>query len=220
MNETRFPNAAKGVKRIFTAEILGLIGAILTVIGLITGVITLASMIADSATGTVIAGGVTAIFMIGAGVLMIIAFIMNIVGISNAVKDEASFKTALIFVIVGIVGSVISSFFSGNPAVSSVGTVTTSLANLLSTVFVITGIINLADQLHNGAVSNKGNNVLKMIIAVNALGIIANLIVLIMGGQTASIIAGVIAIVAAVLSIVQYIMYLSYLSKAKKMLNA
>ena len=220
MNETKFKNAAKGVKRIHTAEILGLIGAILTVIGAIAAVITLASMVVDSAEGTVFAGGAAAIFMIGAGILMIIAFIMNLVGVSNASKDEGSFKTALIFIILGIVGACVSSIFSANATVSTIGMMITSVSNLLVTVFIIMGIIKIADKLNNDSVSNKGANILKMIIVVNVLDIIANLIVLIMGGQTASVVAGIIAIVAGVLNVVQYFMFLSYLSKANKMLNA
>ena len=142
---------------------------------------------------------------------------MSIVGISNASKDEPTFKTALICVIVGIIGSLVASIFSGNAVVSAIGSLVTNVANLFVTIFVITGIIRLADQLNNAEVGNKGNNILKMIIAISVLAIIANLIVLIMGGRV-SVVAGIIAIVAAVLEIVQYIMYLSFLSNAKAML--
>ena len=214
----RFPNAAKGVKRIFTAEILALIGGICGTIGIITLVIALAAASGKSATGTIAAGGATAIFMLAAGILSIIAFIMIIVGVSNASKEESSFKAALICIIIGIVGSLISSIFSGNATVSAIGSLISSLATLFSTIFIITGIIKLADQLNNGEISAKGNNILKMIIVVNVLAIIANLIVLILGGMTASTVAAIIALVAGILSIVQYIMYLSFLAKAKAML--
>lgn len=216
----RFPNAAAGVKKIFTAEILGLIGAIATVIGTISALIAVAAAANNSTGGTAVAGGAFVIFLLGAGVLGIIAFIMNIIGINSAAKDEASFKTALICVIVGIAGTAIASIFSSNATISAIGTLISNVANLFVTIFVITGIIRLADQLNNGEVSAKGNNILKVIIVVYALSIIASLIVMILGGQTASIIAGIIALVAAILNIVQYFMYLSFLSKAKKMLEA
>ncbi len=213
----RFPNAAAGVKKIFTAEILTLIAAIATLISTILLVVTLGAAASGSKGGTIAAGGFTAILFVAAGIVGIVAFIMSIVGISNASKDEPTFKTALICVIVGIVGSLVASIFSGNAVVSSIGSLVTNVANLFVTIFVITGIIRLADQLNNAEVGNKGNNILKMIIAISVLAIIANLIVLIMGGRV-SVVAGIIAIVAAVLEIVQYIMYLSFLSNAKAML--
>lgn len=104
----RFPNAAAGVKKIFTAEILALIGAIATVIGTISALIAVAAAANNSTGGTAVAGGASVIFLLGAGVLGIIAFIMNIIGINSAAKDEASFKTALICVIVGIAGTAIA----------------------------------------------------------------------------------------------------------------
>lgn len=214
----RFPNAATGVKRIFTAEILLLISAIASVFGLGTLVVTLFAAKGGSQAGTFVAGGATAVFLLAASVLSIIAFIMNIVGISNASKDEAAFKTALICVIVGIIASVIGSFFMKKTVLYSICNTVSSVAGLLVTVFVITGIIKLADQLNNAEVSNKGSNVLKMIIVVNVLAIIAGFIVIILGGQTASVVAGILALVAAVLNVVQYIMFLTYLAKAKVML--
>lgn len=213
----RFPNAAAGVKKIFTAEILALIAAIATLISTILLVVTLGAAASGSKGGTIVAGGFTAILFVAAGIVGIVAFIMSIVGISNASKDEPTFKTALICVIVGIIGSLVASIFSGNAVVSAIGSLVTNVANLFVTIFVITGIIRLADQLNNAEVGNKGNNILKMIIAISVLAIIANLIVLIMGGRI-SVVAGIIAIVAAVLEIVQYIMYLSFLSNAKAML--
>ena len=50
------------------------------------------------------------------------------------------------------------------------------------------------------------------------LQFIARMVVVIFGGQAASVTAAVIALIAVVLSFVQYILYLAFLAKAKKML--
>ena len=216
----RFPNAASGVKKIFTAEILALISDILLIIAGFMVVVALAATNTNGneslALGT-LAG--FAIFGFGASVIAIIAFILKIVGISQASKDENSFKTAIICLIIGIVGSIVYSIFqTSSPTVASIGNLIYQLMNLFVTIFVISGIIKLADQLNDGVVSAKGSTLLKLITVIYALTIIANIIVLILGGYSVSIVAAIIYLIALILTVVQYIMYLVYLANAKKML--
>ena len=73
------------------------------------------------------------------------------------------------------------------------------------TVFVITGVSNLADKLNNAEVSQKGRNLLKIIVCIYVLALIATIISLIFGGTFASVTAA-------------YFLYLSLLSKGKNML--
>ena len=216
----RFPNAASGVKKIFTAEILALISEILLIIAGFMVVVALAATNTNGneslALGT-LAG--FAIFGFGATVIAVIAFILKIVGISQASKDENSFKTAIICLIIGIVGSLVYSIFqTSSPTVASIGNLIYQLMNLFVTIFVISGIIKLADQLNDGVVSAKGSTLLKLITVIYALTIIANIIVLILGGYSVSIVAAIIYLIALILTVVQYFMYLAYLSNAKKML--
>ena len=220
----KYPNAAKGVKRIFTAEILGLISTILLIIGFVLLIPALvakngAEGMEGAAIGATVAMGV---FVLIAGVLSIIAFIMNIIGISNASKDEENFKSALLFLILGLVAKAASITIGRfvNDAAVATGMLdsASSLLNIFVTIFVISGIVKLADRLNRGDISAKGTNVLKILIAVNVLSLIASFVASVMGGPVASGVSLVLAIVSAVLSLVQYIMYLSLLGKAKKML--
>ena len=220
----KFPNAAKGVKRIFTAEILGLISTILLIIGFVLLIPALvakngAEGMEGAAIGATVAMGV---FVLIAGVLSIIAFIMNIIGISNASKDEENFKSALLFLILGLVAKAasitIGRFVKDAAVATGMLDSASSLLNIFVTIFVISGIVKLADRLNRGDISAKGTNVLKILIAVNVLSLIASFVASVMGGPVASGVSLVLAIVSAVLSLVQYIMYLSLLGKAKKML--
>ena len=228
----RFPNAAKGVKKIFTAEVLALIAAIAALFAGVFLVVAAATASANTDSGDVAAlgaFGLMSILGIGAAVLVIIGAIMKIVGISQAAADEDSFKTAIICLIIGIAGSVLSGIFTNSSTVYSIGNLISQLMSLFVTIFIISGIIKLADKLNDGVVSAKGTNLLKLITVIYALVLIANLIVLILGGvptaesftdgvSAVEITAAVIYLVAGVLNVVQYFMYLSYLSKAKKML--
>lgn len=219
----KFPNAQNGVKKIFTAEILGLIAAVITLIAAFMGIATVAASSAANSSdaalvSTVAAGAGTVIFFAAAAIIGLIAFILNLIGIIGASKDEAAFKIALYATIAGIVLSVLSGFFTSNPTVTNIIKVLTTVAQLCFTVYVIQGIRNLAVKLGDSAMDEKGNNIFKVILVVLLLQLLASIIVTIFGGQFASVIAAVIFLIGVVLDIVQYILYISFLSKAKKML--
>ena len=212
----KFPNAFAGVKKIFTSEILSLIAAVAAFIAAILGFATIGAVAAESAVGAGASLIGLAIFGVASGILYIIAFILQIVGVSNAAKDEPAFKTALIFIIVGIVCSLVSSFTQSNGSATTISSIFSTLQQVASlgvTVFIIQGIINLADKLNNGEVSAKGATIFKIIICIYCIIIVAYIVSIF-----SAAIAGILTIIATVLSIVQYIVFLSFLAKAKKML--
>lgn len=223
----RFPNAANGVKKLFTAEILALIGGVLLLAAGVAALIMLASgkvMEQSSLEGigaaVLASGGAAVFFLLAAVVLFVISFIINIIGLAKASNDDGSFKIALFAVIVGLAVTLLSTLFSSNSVVSSLLTSLESVAELVTTIYVIQGIRNLAVRLNNGQMDEKGNTLFKVMLAVILLGFISRIIITIFGGQIwASIPAAVLQMVSGVLSIVQYFLYLSYLGKAKKMLN-
>ena len=218
----RFPNAAKGVKRIFTAQILQLIGTVCAVIGgliFISGGATALLTKGSNAGAAAALGqmGIALIFFIGYGVLALIAFIMQLVGIINAKNDEDSFKSALVcLIVVPIIGGF---FVRSAPVVTSLCASVGNLMTLFVTIFIISGIIKLADQLNRGDVSTKGSNILKIIIVIAGLSLILSIVSSFMLTNTAIAVTALILLaVAMVLSVVQYIMFLTLLAKAKNML--
>ena len=214
----QFPNAAKGVKRIFTAEILKLIAAVVSIIGILMMIITVAAAKVDSESGTIAAGVGTAVLLSGAAILALIGAILALVGIINASKDEGAFKTALILVIISLIAAVVGGIFSGNTTVYSICQIVQNLMSIFVTVFVIRGITNLAVKIGNDEVAKQGKSLLTIIVVFYALSLIANILVLVFGGMFASVLGGVLAVVALVLNIIAYIVYLSLLNKGKNML--
>ena len=215
----RFPNAAAGVKKIFTSEILSLIAGLSSVIAAIGGVVLAAAATsADNSSDAAAAGlaglGIFAVFGIGAAILLVIAFILKLVGINKAKVDEPAFKTAMIFVLVGIVATLIGGFIN-NDTVKSIFDIISSVASLCVTLYIIQGIKNLADQLNDGAVSAKSSKIFMLIACIYCIRILASIISLF-----APTVAGILELVGAIVSIVQYIIFLTYLSQAKKMLAA
>ena len=114
----KFPNAAKGVKKIFTAEILSLIGQILAavstiavLIAILTSGITVESLKTgngfEGLVGFLLIAGIAWIVM---GIFMFIAMIIRIVGIAQARRDEDNFTAALVFQIMSIVTTLLTIF--------------------------------------------------------------------------------------------------------------
>ena len=230
----KFPNAAKGIKKMFTAEILHLIGVILmiiaasfAVVGLSTAAIDVNNLPSTQNLSELFAGanGTAAanLILIGIGlvgiafILYFIGFILNLVGYINARHDGNEFLTALVFLLISIVFSAVYGFTIYN----GIGGVMYSLATLcqtIATIFVIAGVVKLADRLNRGDVSSMGSNILKLLITIEVIAFVVSLITTFMGGAVASVTAAILLLVAFILSFIKYIMYLIFLAKAKQML--
>lgn len=214
----KFPNAAKGVKRIFTAEILKLVAAVVSIIGVAMMIITLAAAESNAEGATIAAGTGTVILLAVAAVLALIGGIMALIGIINASKDEGSFKVALVAILISLCAAIVGGIFSQNSTIQSICQIVQNLMSIFVTVFVIQGVSHLAEKVGNDNVAAQGKTLLAIIVAIYALSLIANIIVLIFGGMFISVTAGVIAVIALALNVIGYIVYLSLLSKGKKML--
>ena len=223
----KFPHAANGVKKIFTAEILSLIAAALIIVAAVMAFSVVGSVEGYEATksnaaaaGALVSSAGLLIFGIGSLVLSLISFILNIVGVARASRDESAFKIALYALIAGLVFTGLSSAFENlsgplSGAMSALATVT----ELIVTLYVVQGIRLLASRLNNREVDNKGQKLYMIIFVVLIIRLIANILVAIFGGRFTTILALCIFMVSTVLSLVQYIMYLIFLAKAKKMLS-
>lgn len=212
-----FPNAAKGVKRIFTSEILSLIAVGVSIISGILGLAAIGAATVDSETGAFAALGGAGVVALISGILLIIAFIMQLVGLVNASKDEPAFKISLYAVIAGIVLSFLSSIFSKNAVLTGIFNTLSTVAQLIVTLFVIFGIINLANKMGNKDVADRGNSLIKVIACVY---IIAAIVILVSALLGATVVASILSIAGNVLMIVAYIVFVILLAQAKKMLEA
>lgn len=212
-----FSNAYEGVKKIYKAEILSLIAAILMLIGSIisaTGI--QAGEETASGNGLLIGGGLVVIV---AAILMIVASILNIIGVNRAANDEAAFKNALIALLAGIAANIVVSAFSGNATISSIGKTVSNVTEIMASYFICTGIINLADRLNDSAVSASGKKVRSIIMGIWTASAVLNILTTLFGtNETMQAIIGITAIVAVIISIVAYFLYIRLLGKAKNML--
>lgn len=199
-----FQNAHAGIKKIFASEIMMLIASIIICVG---AVVTLASISEtdENPTSIMILGAIVIAFAI----ITLIAFILNIVGLSKAKKDEQGFQTAYMLTIAGILVSLVSGFFSNNENISNIFTTAIDLIWLLVTCFIIVGIVSLATKVNHSAVAAKGTSLLRLIVFVQVLSIVIRITSIICNIMNVrAVIPVILSIVAGVLTVVS--LYLSH----------
>ena len=213
----RFPNAYRGVKKIWLAEMLMLLAAIVGII----------MVIVMAANGTMVGedivineGVKTPIAVLGivTAVIALVAFILNLIGLINANNDDSAFRIALLVTILGIVASAISAIWSNNETLNKWMDTALIICSMFASYYVLTGIANLAEKMSDAAtkaVALKSRTLVEGSFCATAL---FKLIISIFKIPNGSTISTILAVIALLLELVSYILYLRALSKGKKML--
>lgn len=215
----KFPNAAKGISKIFTSEILALIAAIATGVASILAAVMYASAKTNSTAGAAASGIGTLVLVLGASVLLVIALILKIVGVVQTSKDEDSFKMIIYLTIFTLIVAVVAAIFSRVTFLNNIANAVSAIGSFVTTLLIILGIGNLGVQVGNDEVIDKCSSQFKLILGIGIVALLARFFCIFLPTVPAQGIVIALAVVALVLNIIQYILYLSLLSKAKKMLN-
>ena len=215
----KFPNAAKGISKIFTSEILALIAAIATGVASILAAVMYASAKTNSTAGAAASGIGTLVLVLGASVLLVIALILKIVGVVQTSKDEDSFKMIIYLTIFTLIVAVIAAIFSRVTFLNNIANAVSAIGSFVTTLLIILGIGNLGVQVGNDEVIDKCSSQFKLILGIGIVALLARFFCIFLPTVPAQGIVIALAVVALVLNIIQYILYLSLLSKAKKMLE-
>ena len=215
----KFPNAAKGISKIFTSEILALIAAIATGVASILAAVMYASAKTNSTAGAAASGIGMLVLGLGASVLLVIALILQIVGVVQTSRDEDSFKMIIYLTIFTLIVAVVAAIFSRVSFLYNIANAVSAIGGFVTTLLIILGIGNLGVQVGNDEVIDKCSSQFKLILGIGIVALLARFFCIFLPTVPAQGIVIALAVVALVLSIIQYILYLSLLSKAKKMLN-
>lgn len=218
----RFQNAYSGVKKIFTAEILQIFGVVVLGVATVLAAILKSKTTIDASAAT-ITEGVGMLFGILAGVIiLIVAFILKLVGLIKAGRDDKSFKNAFYMIIVGLVAVAVGAFFQyyDNIIMYNFCDTVNKVVDLFATIFIIQGIMSLADKLGDTEMVLKGAFIFKVIIGIYVFAILgAFAYALFFPFFFLSVIGVVLSCVSMFLSVLSYILFISYLSKARNMLG-
>lgn len=210
-----FPNAYSGVKKIFTSQILVLIGVVLIFIAALAGG-TSAISAAGGNLDINIAVGTTAtsagIALVGS-VLVIVGYIINLVGLSQAGKDERRFfRPAFIIAIAMLILSIVAGLFTDNYTLQNIVGIISGVAELIVIILTVLGIGELAFRLNRPQIASFGKKVMILIIVARLVSMITQSV----GTGEAAL---VVAAIGSILGIVSYIAFLMLLSRGKNMLQ-
>ena len=215
-----FSNAHKGVGRIFTGEILTLIGELPMFTAMISALFAVALMNdapdkRDDFTGDLI----TLMIITAVGlVFSIIGLIFKIVGAIRSGRDQKSFMIALVGLFAEVAVTLSSMIVTENSTWSTVLSTVGDIAGLVSTFFIIRGIRNLAIELDDEIMEIKGENLFKLYFIIVLFKASTFFVERMFSDKVGMTISIVLAVLSVVLLVIQYVLYLRYLNKARKML--
>lgn len=218
----RFPNAYKGVKKVFAAEILGIIAAILALVGVI--MVNIGNNKPDD--NIVASGGLLALVAL---IVSVVSFIIQIVGLHQGGKDNGYIRMSFILMIgsilLGIVAAVVSGIDSNVQVdLSLVSTILDKVGDIFTlfvTIYLFQGIANLAKQLNDEKMYKTGKTLATIILGLFILSLVLSLLgnVIKSDNNVVVTVFGVLGIVAAVIDLIVNIICFFYLGKAVKMLK-
>lgn len=217
----RYPNAAKGIKKIYIAEILNILAAVLTIaLVIIVGANNVDTILSgDEAAQALQSANVSAPFAIlgiGMALFMLVAFFMNLSGIIDASKDEAGFKRALWVLVAYIVFSIAGiALENANPQLANWLNVPSTLFELAIKIYLLEGFTNLANNLGKKDVSDMAKQCRTYLMCALILAAAAEVFTALSSkGSAMNTTSG---IASNLLQIFAYVIYLRVLNKARFM---
>ncbi len=139
----KYPNAYQGVKKIFTAEILSLIGSVCMIVVAIFAIVSLASIAASSGDGLLVGGAGALVFGIAGFVLMLISLILLMVGTKRASKDEGLFNKAFLFILFSLILTFVASIVSSTTGATSIwDNLVLTISNIFSMIATVLSMVS------------------------------------------------------------------------------
>lgn len=204
----RFPNALEGMKKIRTSTILSLCLAVLA-----------ALIFFCSMTQSEDVLPLLLIIVLAALVLSITGIILELVGVSRAARDMDSFSSARTALIVGLVISVVSGFFSQDSVLRSVMSLLNSVCSIFATMLILQATVDLANVSQRPDVAERGQSMLRVVIGLMVAGLVLAVVQLIVP-SSAQALNLVLSLAGLALSLLQAFLLLRYYREVIEMLEA
>ena len=215
----RFPSAHAGVKKLFIAEILSIVFAVIALVAAI-----LASIALNNG-GEGPLANTAAIIALAGGIVSIVAFVIQLIGLRQANHDHGAFGIAfwitIAALVIQIVASILTSVLTGGKAITSgIFSTIVSVLSALAFIYTLFGIIGLSDALGNEGMVIWGRRLISLFVALHIIIIFTEVFNTIpWSNEGARAIFNTITIVAAAIEVVSYVLTLIYYAKAIKMLE-
>lgn len=212
----KYPNAYKGVKTLVKAMALNIAASVLFLLSALlfvaAGINLSEEQIDLNALNTTVIIGI-ALATLGALIISLVSFILQIIGLKRGMKDEPLFKTALVYVFVGLASTFASSLMTGmvNSQLTDSFKILSEVSTLLISLYIIFALRSLAQKLGNSKIDFKGKALIWVLISVFLMTIVSRII-----GISSSELSSVLSALAAVFDLIGYCLFLIYLIQSKK----
>jgi uncharacterized membrane protein (DUF485 family) len=218
----RFPNACKGLKKIFCAELISLIALVPYAVSMVL-IQFLPEEINENNAEMLPAEVVVTILSLVSLVLITVAYVLNIIGYVNASKDNESFKKAMLLTIAGLVLTVVSGIMenvNASPILTNTFDSMEQILDLLITLTTISGIVTLSVTYGDLRMVDSGKALFKFLFAIYLPTLIAYVFVYVLRNtRSAAILAVTVTLISFALNAVYSLLYLRYLFRAVNMLE-
>lgn len=206
----RYPNALRGIKALHTAAILTACGVVLS------AVIALIGLVVQS----VELGVLTVLTLLLFG-LSVAVFVIELVGVCRAARDQSKFADARTVIIIGIVLSLLGGLlFGGKGIPGALSELAVSACGLWVKVLIIKGILSFAELFRNEDMIPEGNKLIRIVAISEGFVMVVNLLTaLLPASDGVSVALSVLTFLSLALQIWQLILYLRYLRNAIEMLT-
>ena len=210
----KYPNASNGVNKIFMSEIISLIASI------IIAICSIVLMVCYEEPGLeALAAAMGVVVFVGLGIF-VVAYILQIVGINRASKDEPTFKVSLIAIIAALVITILEAvFYEQNEFVTFVIEIAGDVAKFFLVHYIIHGIMHISEHLSRPDMTKKGNNIFRVIYIAIGFEVIVRIFEIIFGKKVGEELSMPFGIAANILNVVEYILFLNYVRKGNKIIK-
>ena len=211
-----YPDAYKGVKKIFIAQILALITVVMA--GVVNGLTSGVEKAFDITDETMALAGSLGIAVLVIGILVII---MYLIGLRQAGRDEIYFRSGFTFAVIELIGSIAKAIgeYTKLDKLTDIGGLVEQVAEILVIVYVIYGVIHLAQQLDNDKVVGHGRRLLSLVTIMLLVSLIIRAIANYVTSESAEEVLGIAIIAASIVILIAYFIYILLLGRAVKMLK-
>lgn len=212
-----FPNAAKGVKILYIAELLALLVSIASLIAPTLSLLYMVFSAQSSNENPFIELILTGcVYFVSLATLVHIVFI--VMGLNIAAKDDSSFKVAFYAMIFGIIITIVGGIFSTNEAIKGLTDILYNITNLITAIYIIQGVVYISKALGNHRMRVQGNHIIRIISLIYVFQIFTSVSMVIFGDISQSVLSAILTFVVGLLSVIEYVLFILYLSRTKTML--
>lgn len=209
----KYPNASDGVNKIYISEILALTASVIVVI---CSVIAMLCFDDPDLENLVIIMGVIIISAVG---LYVAGYILQIVGIVRASKDEPAFKVSVIAIVAALITTILEAVFCGNHVGSFIVEIAGDVAKFFLVHYIIHGIMHISEHLERPDMIKKGKFIFRIIYTAIGFEVIVRIFELIFGKEVGEQLSMPFGVVANILQAAEYFMFLIYVGRAKKIMK-